>query len=211
MSEGEMLYKCSLFLHIFTDALAAGLTYFSVQVNSTSLSSPAGRGGPMATPALHPSMGPSLGGPLGSPSQLHSPINGMGPPFSVISSPMGPHAMSGPSTPSLGFGAGSPQRKCALAEDDEGGCVNGGLLQCAQAAAPWLPTLKQLVQVPTVRPPPEWGRGPRGLGSAGGPGGPFLPWDVAGPAGQAELRVMFSRAETLPCRVRAGCPLCLAR
>ncbi|KAL7978447.1 hypothetical protein Chor_004264 [Crotalus horridus] len=68
----------------------------------------------MATPALHPSMGPSLGGPLGSPSQLHSPINGMGPPFSVISSPMGPHAMSGPSTPSLGFGAGSPQLNSPL-------------------------------------------------------------------------------------------------
>lgn len=90
-------------------------TDFSVQVNSTSLSSPTGRGGPMATPALHPSMGPSLGGPLGSPSQLHSPINGMGPPFSVISSPMGPHAMSGPSTPSLGFGAGSPQVSPGLA------------------------------------------------------------------------------------------------
>ncbi|XP_026545129.1 retinoic acid receptor RXR-alpha-like, partial [Notechis scutatus] len=82
---------------------------FSAQVNSTSLSSPTGRGSHMGTPALHPSMGPSLGGSLGSPSQLHSPINGMGPPFSVISSPMGPHPMSGPSTPGLGYGAGSPQ------------------------------------------------------------------------------------------------------
>ncbi|XP_077162537.1 retinoic acid receptor RXR-alpha isoform X3 [Paroedura picta] len=88
---------------------------FSAQVNSTSLSSPTGRG-PMATPSLHPSIGPGIGSSLGPPSQLHSPIstlssplNGMGPPFSVISPPMGSHSMSGPSTPSLGFGTGSPQ------------------------------------------------------------------------------------------------------
>ncbi|XP_033923760.1 retinoic acid receptor RXR-alpha [Melopsittacus undulatus] len=88
---------------------------FSNQVNSTSLNSPTSRG-PMATPSLHPSIGPGIGSSLGSPSQLHSPIstlsspiNGMGPPFSVISSPMGPHSMSVPSTPSLGFGTSSPQ------------------------------------------------------------------------------------------------------
>ncbi|XP_057355185.1 retinoic acid receptor RXR-alpha isoform X2 [Manis pentadactyla] len=94
-------------------ALAA--TDFSTQVNSSSLNSPPGRGS-MAAPSLHPSLGPSLGSSLGSPGQLHSPIstlsspiNGMGPPFSVISSPMGPHSMSVPTTPTLGFGAGSPQ------------------------------------------------------------------------------------------------------
>ncbi|XP_042334017.1 retinoic acid receptor RXR-alpha isoform X1 [Sceloporus undulatus] len=88
---------------------------FSAQVNSNSLSSPTSRG-PMSAPSLHPSMGPTIGGSLGSPSQLHSPIstlssplNGMGPPFSVISSPMGTHSMSGPSTPGLGFGTNSPQ------------------------------------------------------------------------------------------------------
>ncbi|XP_073078041.1 retinoic acid receptor RXR-alpha isoform X4 [Manis javanica] len=88
---------------------------FSTQVNSSSLNSPPGRGS-MAAPSLHPSLGPSLGSSLGSPGQLHSPIstlsspiNGMGPPFSVISSPMGPHSMSVPTTPTLGFGAGSPQ------------------------------------------------------------------------------------------------------
>ncbi|XP_010221056.1 PREDICTED: retinoic acid receptor RXR-alpha-like [Tinamus guttatus] len=70
----------------------------------------------MAAPSLHPSIGPGIGSSLGSPGQLHSPIstlsspiNGMGPPFSVISSPMGPHSMSVPSTPSLGFGTSSPQ------------------------------------------------------------------------------------------------------
>ncbi|XP_051022823.1 retinoic acid receptor RXR-alpha isoform X3 [Acomys russatus] len=70
----------------------------------------------MAAPSLHPSLGPGIGSPLGSPGQLHSPIstlsspiNGMGPPFSVISSPMGPHSMSVPTTPTLGFGTGSPQ------------------------------------------------------------------------------------------------------
>ncbi|XP_060055320.1 retinoic acid receptor RXR-alpha isoform X1 [Erinaceus europaeus] len=70
----------------------------------------------MAAPSLHPSLGPGLGASLGSPGQLHSPIstlsspiNGMGPPFSVISSPMGPHSMSVPTTPTLGFGTGSPQ------------------------------------------------------------------------------------------------------
>lgn len=91
------------------------LTDFSNQVNSTSLNSPTSRG-PMATPSLHPSIGPGIGSSLGSPGQLHSPIstlsspiNGMGPPFSVISSPMGPHSMSVPSTPSLGFGTSSPQ------------------------------------------------------------------------------------------------------
>ncbi|XP_064027085.1 retinoic acid receptor RXR-alpha isoform X2 [Pogoniulus pusillus] len=88
---------------------------FSSQVNSTSLNSPTSRG-PMATPSLHPPLGPGIGSSLGSPGQLHSPIstlsspiNGMGPPFSVISSPMGPHSMSVPSTPSLGFGTSSPQ------------------------------------------------------------------------------------------------------
>ncbi|XP_055255025.1 retinoic acid receptor RXR-alpha isoform X2 [Moschus berezovskii] len=88
---------------------------FSTQVNSSSLSSPTARSS-MAAPSLHPSLGPSIGSSLGSPGQLHSPIstlsspiNGMGPPFSVISSPMGPHAMSVPTTPTLGFGTGSPQ------------------------------------------------------------------------------------------------------
>uniref|UniRef100_A0A667HDD9 Retinoic acid receptor RXR n=1 Tax=Lynx canadensis TaxID=61383 RepID=A0A667HDD9_LYNCA len=88
---------------------------FSTQVNSSSLNSPTGRGS-MAAPSLHPSLGPGIGSSLGSPGQLHSPIstlsppiNGMGPPFSVISSPMGPHSMSVPTTPTLGFGTSSPQ------------------------------------------------------------------------------------------------------
>uniref|UniRef100_A0A8D1BYY2 Retinoic acid receptor RXR n=1 Tax=Sus scrofa TaxID=9823 RepID=A0A8D1BYY2_PIG len=88
---------------------------FSTQVNSSSLNSPTGRGS-MAAPSLHPSLGPGIGSSLGSPGQLHSPIstlsspiNGMGPPFSVISSPMGPHSLSVPTTPTLGFGTGSPQ------------------------------------------------------------------------------------------------------
>lgn len=96
------------------------LADFSTQVNSSSLSSPTGRGS-MAAPSLHPSLGPGLGSPLGSPGQLHSPIstlsspiNGMGPPFSVISSPMGPHSMSVPTTPTLGFGTGSPQVSAGL-------------------------------------------------------------------------------------------------
>uniref|UniRef100_A0A2K5VNG8 Retinoic acid receptor RXR n=1 Tax=Macaca fascicularis TaxID=9541 RepID=A0A2K5VNG8_MACFA len=83
---------------------------FSTQVNS-SLTSPTGRGS-MAAPSLHPSLGPGIGSPgqLHSPiSTLSSPINGMGPPFSVISSPMGPHSMSVPTTPTLGFSTGSPQ------------------------------------------------------------------------------------------------------
>uniref|UniRef100_A0A8C6HLQ5 Retinoic acid receptor RXR n=5 Tax=Mus TaxID=862507 RepID=A0A8C6HLQ5_MUSSI len=94
---------------------AEGAQDFSTQVNSSSLNSPTGRGS-MAAPSLHPSLGPGIGSPLGSPGQLHSPIstlsspiNGMGPPFSVISSPMGPHSMSVPTTPTLGFGTGSPQ------------------------------------------------------------------------------------------------------
>ncbi|XP_028570074.1 retinoic acid receptor RXR-alpha isoform X3 [Podarcis muralis] len=93
-----------------------GVLDFSSPVNSTSLSSPNSRGGPMTAPSLHPSMSTGIGGALGSPGQLHSPIstlnspiNGMGPPFSVISSPMGAHPMSGPSTPGLGFGTSSPQ------------------------------------------------------------------------------------------------------
>uniref|UniRef100_G3TYN0 Retinoid X receptor alpha n=1 Tax=Loxodonta africana TaxID=9785 RepID=G3TYN0_LOXAF len=91
------------------------LADFSTQVNSSSLNSPTGRG-PMAAPSLHPPLGPGVGSSLGSPGQLHSPIstlnspiNGMGPPFSVISSPMGPHSMSVPTAPALGFGSGSPQ------------------------------------------------------------------------------------------------------
>ncbi|XP_039723543.1 retinoic acid receptor RXR-alpha [Pteropus medius] len=88
---------------------------FSTQVSSSSLGSPTGRSS-MAAPSLHPSLGPGLGASLGSPGQLPSPIstlsspvNGMGPPFSVISSPMGPHSMSVPTTPTLGFGTSSPQ------------------------------------------------------------------------------------------------------
>uniref|UniRef100_A0A8D0EMN7 Retinoic acid receptor RXR n=1 Tax=Strix occidentalis caurina TaxID=311401 RepID=A0A8D0EMN7_STROC len=69
---------------------------------------------PSSSSSLQPAGGhepaPSLLGILHSPiSTLSSPINGMGPPFSVISSPMGPHSMSVPSTPSLGFGTSSPQ------------------------------------------------------------------------------------------------------
>uniref|UniRef100_A0A8C9I576 Retinoic acid receptor RXR n=1 Tax=Piliocolobus tephrosceles TaxID=591936 RepID=A0A8C9I576_9PRIM len=89
---------------------ASCLADFSTQVNS-SLTSPTGRGS-MAAPSLHPSLGPGIGSPgqLHSPiSTLSSPINGMGPPFSVISSPMGPHSMSVPTTPTLGFSTGSPQ------------------------------------------------------------------------------------------------------
>ncbi|CAK7291666.1 retinoic acid receptor RXR-alpha isoform X2 [Vulpes vulpes] len=96
-------------------ARSSGSWDFSTQVNSSSLNSPTGRGS-MAAPSLHPSLGPGIGSSLGSPGQLHSPIstlsspiNGMGPPFSVISSPMGPHSMSVPTTPTLGFGTGSPQ------------------------------------------------------------------------------------------------------
>uniref|UniRef100_A0A8B9SI96 Retinoic acid receptor RXR n=1 Tax=Anas platyrhynchos TaxID=8839 RepID=A0A8B9SI96_ANAPL len=61
-------------------------------------------GGSLGVPRPHCS--PPLHSPI---STLSSPINGMGPPFSVISSPMGPHSMSVPSTPSLGFGTSSPQ------------------------------------------------------------------------------------------------------
>ncbi|XP_076995727.1 retinoic acid receptor RXR-alpha isoform X4 [Tamandua tetradactyla] len=105
-------------LHLLTSLSGGGqrwrvggcrwLADFSTQVNSSSLGSPTGRG-PMAAPSLHPSLGPGIGSALGSPGQLHSPINGMGPPFSVISSPLGPHSMSVPTTPTLGFGTGSPQ------------------------------------------------------------------------------------------------------
>uniref|UniRef100_A0A9L0K5I1 Retinoic acid receptor RXR n=2 Tax=Equus TaxID=9789 RepID=A0A9L0K5I1_EQUAS len=112
-------------LHLLASLSGGGLAWragdrrwladFSSQVNSSSLSSPTGRGS-MAAPSLHPSLGPGMGSSLGSPGQLHSPIsslsspiNGMGPPFSVISSPMGPHSMSVPTTPTLGFGTGSPQ------------------------------------------------------------------------------------------------------
>ncbi|XP_026907620.1 retinoic acid receptor RXR-alpha isoform X1 [Leopardus geoffroyi] len=98
-----------------TPAQSSGSWDFSTQVNSSSLNSPTGRGS-MAAPSLHPSLGPGIGSSLGSPGQLHSPIstlsppiNGMGPPFSVISSPMGPHSMSVPTTPTLGFGTSSPQ------------------------------------------------------------------------------------------------------
>ncbi|XP_069333153.1 retinoic acid receptor RXR-alpha isoform X3 [Eulemur rufifrons] len=97
-----------------TPARGSGSRDFSTQVNSSSLNSPPGRGS-MAAPSLHPALGPGIGSSLGSPGQLHSPIstlsspiNGMGPPFSVISSPMG-HSMSVPTTPTLGFGTGSPQ------------------------------------------------------------------------------------------------------
>ncbi|XP_053775050.1 retinoic acid receptor RXR-alpha isoform X2 [Desmodus rotundus] len=101
--------------HAGPPARVPGPWDFSTQVNSSSLSPPTGRGS-MAAPSLHPSLGPGIGSSLGSPGQLHSPIstlsspiNGMGPPFSVISSPMGPHSMSVPTTPALGFGTGSPQ------------------------------------------------------------------------------------------------------
>ncbi|KAI2554525.1 retinoid X receptor alpha, partial [Homo sapiens] len=107
-------------LHLLASLSGGGLAWragdrrwladFSTQVNS-SLTSPTGRGS-MAAPSLHPSLGPGIGSPgqLHSPiSTLSSPINGMGPPFSVISSPMGPHSMSVPTTPTLGFSTGSPQ------------------------------------------------------------------------------------------------------
>ncbi|XP_018088081.1 retinoic acid receptor RXR-alpha-like isoform X3 [Xenopus laevis] len=85
---------------------------FSTQVNSSSLSS-SGLRGSMTAPLLHPSLGNSgINSSLGSPTQLSSPLssplNGMGPPFSVINPPLGP-SMALPSTPGLGYGTGSPQ------------------------------------------------------------------------------------------------------
>ncbi|XP_073415575.1 retinoic acid receptor RXR-alpha isoform X5 [Dendrobates tinctorius] len=85
---------------------------FSTQVNSTALNSPSLRGS-MTTPLLHPSLSSSgISSSLGSPTQLHSPlgspINGMGPPFSVISPPLGP-SMSLQSAAGMGFGTSSPQ------------------------------------------------------------------------------------------------------
>ncbi|XP_075041831.1 retinoic acid receptor RXR-alpha isoform X2 [Mixophyes fleayi] len=91
---------------------AHGATDFSTQVNSTSLNSPSIRGS-MSAPLLHPSLSNSGISPsLGSPNHLHSPLgsslNGMGPPFSVISPPLGP-SMSLQSTQGMGYGTGSPQ------------------------------------------------------------------------------------------------------
>ncbi|KAM4695958.1 retinoic acid receptor RXR-alpha [Rhinophrynus dorsalis] len=85
---------------------------FSTQVNASSLNSPVVRG-PMNAPLLHPTLNNSgINSSLGSPTQLHSPlgspINGMGPPFSVISPSLGP-SMSMPSTPGMGYGTSSPQ------------------------------------------------------------------------------------------------------
>ncbi|XP_023674382.1 retinoic acid receptor RXR-alpha-A isoform X4 [Paramormyrops kingsleyae] len=59
----------------------------------------------LSPPAMGPS-GPSLHSPI---STLSSSMNGLGPPFSVISSPMGAHSMSVPS-PGMGYGPSiSPQ------------------------------------------------------------------------------------------------------
>lgn len=85
---------------------------FSTQVNAGSLNSASIRGS-MSGPLLHPSLSSSGISPsLGSPTQLHSPlgspINGMGPPFSVISPPLGP-SMSLQSAQSMGYGTSSPQ------------------------------------------------------------------------------------------------------
>lgn len=102
----------------------------------------------MAAPSLHPSLGPGLGAPLGSPGQLHSPINtlsspvnGMGPPFSVISSPMGPHSMSVPTTPTLGFGTSSPQVRAGpgrgwAGPHLQGACTPGGGCCCVRSVPP---------------------------------------------------------------------------
>ncbi|KAG8506086.1 Retinoic acid receptor RXR-alpha [Galemys pyrenaicus] len=95
----------------------------------------------MAAPSLHPSLAPGIGASLGSPGQLHSPIstlsspiNGMGPPFSVISSPVGPHSMSVPPASALGFGTGSPQVSAAAR----------GLVGRAAGVAPVLEPAPQL-------------------------------------------------------------------
>ncbi|XP_069097673.1 retinoic acid receptor RXR-alpha isoform X1 [Pleurodeles waltl] len=99
---------------------------YCTQVSPPSLSSPSGRSG-MTAPVLHPSLGgPGLSPTLSSPNQLHSPIgglNGMGPPFSVINSPMGPHSVSVPSTPTLGYGTSSPQR-CSYAAQRPTDCFD---------------------------------------------------------------------------------------
>uniref|UniRef100_V9KUT8 Retinoic acid receptor RXR n=2 Tax=Callorhinchus milii TaxID=7868 RepID=V9KUT8_CALMI len=64
----------------------------------------------MNAPSLHPQvLGPGVSPSLGSPTQLHSPVNGMTSPFSVISSSMGSHSMSVTSTSSMGYGGSSPQ------------------------------------------------------------------------------------------------------
>uniref|UniRef100_A0AAV2IWS2 Nuclear/hormone receptor activator site AF-1 domain-containing protein n=1 Tax=Knipowitschia caucasica TaxID=637954 RepID=A0AAV2IWS2_KNICA len=71
----------------------------SGQVSSSPLGSPTSHRG------MHPSLlSPTSMGPAGS---LHSPMNGLASPFSVISSPMGPHSMN---SPGMGYGPSvSPQ------------------------------------------------------------------------------------------------------
>ncbi|KAL0162927.1 hypothetical protein M9458_042323, partial [Cirrhinus mrigala] len=61
------------------------------------------------SPTSHRGMHPSLLSPtsLGHSGTLSSPMNGLGSPFSVISSPMGPHSMA---SPGMGYGPSvSPQ------------------------------------------------------------------------------------------------------
>ncbi|XP_023665309.1 retinoic acid receptor RXR-alpha-B isoform X1 [Paramormyrops kingsleyae] len=79
----------------------------SSQLSSSPLGSPTGHRGMGAHP-LHPSiLSPSS---MGSSGQLPSPINGLGSPFSVISSPMGHHTMPAPPVSAMGFGPSiSPQ------------------------------------------------------------------------------------------------------
>uniref|UniRef100_A0A4W4HRH7 Retinoic acid receptor RXR n=1 Tax=Electrophorus electricus TaxID=8005 RepID=A0A4W4HRH7_ELEEL len=80
----------------------------SGQLSSSPLSSPTGHR-TMGPHPLHPALlTPSSVG--STPGQLHSPINGMASPFPVISSPLGHHSMTGPSSTGTAFGPSlSPQ------------------------------------------------------------------------------------------------------
>ncbi|KAK1792868.1 hypothetical protein P4O66_012129, partial [Electrophorus voltai] len=80
----------------------------SGQLSSSPLSAPTGHR-TMGPHPLHPALlTPSSVG--STPGQLHSPINGMASPFPVISSPLGHHSMTGPSSTGTAFGPSlSPQ------------------------------------------------------------------------------------------------------
>ncbi|XP_035464873.1 retinoic acid receptor RXR-alpha-A isoform X5 [Scophthalmus maximus] len=84
---------------------------------------------PLGSPTSHRGMHPSLLSPtsMGPSGSLHSPIsslsssmNGMGSPFSVISSPMGPHSMNSPGMgygPSVSPQLNSPMNSVSSSED----------------------------------------------------------------------------------------------
>ncbi|TSK72128.1 Retinoic acid receptor RXR-alpha-A [Bagarius yarrelli] len=115
-AEGQRLSTCCSMSGITSSHMVSSETDTG-QMTSSPLSSPTSHR-PMHPPLLSPT---SIGASGSLHSPISSPMNGLGSPFSVISSPMGPHSMASPGMaygPSVSPQLNSPMNSSVSSSED---------------------------------------------------------------------------------------------